>query len=149
MSKLSDGMDGCVVRHTKQRPGRLEYRVIRLCISPPPWPIFHARYLHSWNSVGAQEAGVGNVSPRREFRRRTYRSLLSPSWLSSNRAWKTVPGGGVIYTVLCGRVNRKCTTRSQAASSYLQSLARSLDAFVAIYRVIAIPAPPKVMRPVF
>ena len=26
---------------------------LRRCISTPPEPIFHARYLHGWNSVGA------------------------------------------------------------------------------------------------
>ena len=32
---------------------------------------------------------------------KTYRSVLAPSWLSSNRAWKP-PQGGVIYTVVHG-----------------------------------------------
>ena len=42
---------------------------------------------------------VGTISPR-AFRRRE-RSVLAPSWLSSNRAWKT-PQVGVIYPVVCG-----------------------------------------------
>ena len=28
-----------------------------------PWPIFHAGYLYSWNSGGAKEVVVENVSP--------------------------------------------------------------------------------------
>ena len=54
-------------------------------------------------SVGAKTSfGVGNVSPRAFRRRRTvvrtYRSVLAPPFgLSSNRAWKTALGGGMMY----------------------------------------------------
>ena len=42
---------------------------IRRCMSHPPGPIFHGRYLHnsSWNSVnsvGAKEVSVGKISSR-------------------------------------------------------------------------------------
>ena len=53
-------------------------------------------YLDSWNDGGPKkEVGVGNITPR-AFPR-TCRLLLAPSWLSSNRARKTAPGG-VWYT---------------------------------------------------
>ena len=53
------------------------------CISHPPGPTFHARYLHSsWDSAGAQKVSVGSISPR-AFRRRIVR-YWHPRWLSSN-----------------------------------------------------------------
>ena len=40
-----------------------KYR-IRWCISHPPAPVFHARYLHSWNSVGAKKMSALGTSRR-------------------------------------------------------------------------------------
>ena len=71
-------------------------------ISHPPGPIFHARYqyLHSsWNRCRCPKARRSKHLV--ESFPKTCRSvspLLAPSWLPSNRAWKTTPGGGVIHT---------------------------------------------------
>ena len=73
-----------------QLPGSYYYRIL-WCILHTPGPIFHARYLHSRKSVG--------VKTRRRLKHlaegfpKTYRSVLAPSWLSSNRAWKNRPRG--------------------------------------------------------
>ena len=76
-----------------------------------PYSTVHiAQYLHTnWNSVGAKkEVGVGSGSSR-AFRRRTSRSATSPSWLSSNRAWKNRPGGAIdTYTVVYGSSADAC-----------------------------------------
>ena len=66
---------------------------IQRCVSPHHGPIFYARYLYSWNSAGAKTVGVVSISPR-AFRRRIVRyclllALLTPSWLSGSRPWKT------------------------------------------------------------
>ena len=49
---------------------------------------------HGRNSVGAKKTRrwkhLAKSFPK------TYGSVLAPSWLSSNRAWKTAPGGGDI-----------------------------------------------------
>ena len=74
--------------------------MVYITLSHPPGPLYHDRYLHSsWNSVGATKVGVGNISPR-AFRRRVCRSVMAPSWLLSNRAWKTAAGVcDILYTV--------------------------------------------------
>ena len=92
----------------------------------PHGPIFHGRYLDSWNSVNsaaAKELGVGTISPR-VFRRRIVRYVtllaLAPSWLASNRAWKTAPGVCVcvcvclcvMYTVVYGSSARTSSVRT-------------------------------------
>ena len=57
---------------------------------------FHGRCLHSsWNCVGAYKSwGTKHLVKRFP---KTYRSVLAPSWLSSNRAWKSAPGGCDIH----------------------------------------------------
>ena len=60
-----------------------------------PGPIFHVRYVGSWNSAGAKEIGVRNISPRAFYG--SVLALLAPSWLSSNRAWENRPSS-VWYT---------------------------------------------------
>ena len=58
------------------------------------------RYLHSsWNrSDGARKFSVGIVSPRALPKTYEHRSVLAPSCLSSNRAWKPPQGCySVIY----------------------------------------------------
>ena len=50
-----------------------------ICISHSPGRIFHARYLHSWKYLAA-------IFPK------PCHSVLAPSWLSSNRTWKTARG---------------------------------------------------------
>ena len=52
------------------------------------------RYLHSsWNrSDGARKFSVGIVSPRALPKTYEHRSVLAPSCLSSNRAWKPPQG---------------------------------------------------------
>ena len=60
-------------------------------ITPLPGLIFRAQYLHSWSSIGAQKVRPGKHVA--ESFRKTYRSVLAPSWLSSSRAGKTAPGG--------------------------------------------------------
>ena len=62
-----------------------------------PGPIVHGRYLPSLVGivpVGVKKLCIGNIS-RRELSKdvRSYRSVLAPSWLSSNRPWKTAPAG--------------------------------------------------------
>ena len=65
-------------------------------------PIFHARYLHTWNhSVGANKVGVGKVSPR-AFRRRIAR-YRHPLGCRAIELEKT-PQGGMIFTVVFGTV---------------------------------------------
>ena len=59
-------------------------------------------YLHSWNSVGAKKVGVGYLA---ESFPKTYRSVLPPSWLPSNRAWKTAPGVCDIHRSCAGKMN--------------------------------------------
>ena len=68
-------------------------RTVYITLSHPPGPIIHGWYLQSWNSAGAKEVGGGNISLK-SFPK-TYGSVLAlaPSWLSSNRAWKTGPRG--------------------------------------------------------
>ena len=73
-------------------------------------PVYDGVYHLPWGDFPC------SISPQSEQRRcqkdrlwkqlaesfpKTYRSVLLPSWLSSDRAWKTAPGG-VIYTVVCG-----------------------------------------------
>ena len=55
----------------KARPMRSlrQFTHMRWYISHVAGLIFHARYLHSWNSGGAKMVGVGTISPR-AFRRR-------------------------------------------------------------------------------
>ena len=83
---------------------------VRWRVPHPPGPMFHARYLHSWrswNNACAKKVGVENMLPRL-FRRCGYRSVLLPSWFSSNRAWKTAPGGCDIHRrTRCGRHHRQ------------------------------------------
>ena len=75
------------------------YRVRRQCMSHPPGPIFHARYLHSCNSVGAEKVGVVNISWR-AFRRRVVR-YWHPLRCRAVELGKP-PQECVIYTVLHG-----------------------------------------------
>ena len=71
------------------------YDYTTVFITPPLGTIFHARLLHSsWDSVGADNVGVGSISPR-AFRRRTYRSVLAPSWLSSKSRYTRKTAQGV------------------------------------------------------
>ena len=51
----------------------------------------YARYLHSWNSVGAKKGQ--RWKHLAESFPKTKRSVLAPSWLSSKRARKTARGG--------------------------------------------------------
>ena len=83
--------------------------MVFMCISHPPGPIFHARYLDRRNSVGAKKVAFetprGELSEDVSFGIGTYWHLLAlsvPSWLSSNRAWKTAPGlcDNVIHTIV-------------------------------------------------
>ena len=39
--------------------------VYERCTSHTSWPVFHARYLHSWNSVGAKRSAL--ETSRREL----------------------------------------------------------------------------------
>ena len=39
-----------------------------------------------------KQVGAGDMSPRAFLRHTHHRSVLAPSWLSSNRAWKTARG---------------------------------------------------------
>ena len=54
-----------------------------------PWADFHGRYLHSWNSVCQNGRRWKHLT---KTLTKTHRSVLAPSGLSSNRAWKTAPG---------------------------------------------------------
>ena len=90
--------------------GRCSTAYASVCHTPPQGRFSRGGYLHSsWNSAtGAKKKRSVLEKSRREkaFRPRIYRSvlaLLAPSWLSSNRAWKTAPGGCDIFTVLYGR----------------------------------------------
>ena len=74
---------------------------VQLCVyhTTPLGRFFHVRRIDSWNSVGAQKnkIGVGNVSAR-AFEKDvricvSFRFVLAPSWLSSNRAWNTSLAG--------------------------------------------------------
>ena len=60
-------------------------------ITHTPGPICHGQYLHSWNSVGVEKGR--HWKHLAESFPKAYRSVLASSWLSSNRAWKTLPGG--------------------------------------------------------
>ena len=57
----------------------------------PPGPIFHARYLRSWNSVGAKEVGVENISPR-AFRRCIVQYLSTRFVVEQIELGETAPG---------------------------------------------------------
>ena len=61
-------------------------------------------FLHSWNSVGGKNVGDGKHLA--ESFPKMYRSASAPSWLSSNRAWKTAPGvcDSVIYKITHRRI---------------------------------------------
>ena len=48
-------------------PGHLPHRTMYIAPSPPPGPMFYARYLHSWIRVGAIKESVGNISCRESF----------------------------------------------------------------------------------
>ena len=58
------------IGHTKQ-PGQ-SWGTVRpyttVYVTPSPGSVFLGRYLHTWNTVGAQKLGVGNVSPRAFWR---------------------------------------------------------------------------------
>ena len=73
------------------------------CTSRTAGPIFHGRYLHSRDSVGAKKRRLWKHLA--ESVPKTYGSVLASSWLSSNRAWKTSPGGCVIFTVVYDTLN--------------------------------------------
>ena len=60
-----------------------------------PGSIFHGRYLHTWNSIGAEKVGVENLS-RRAFRRRIVR-YWHPLGCRAIELGK--PLQGVLYTV--------------------------------------------------
>ena len=67
-------------------------------LSHPPGPISRGGYLHSsWNSVGAKNSRRWKVVG--ESFRKTHRSVLARSWLSSNRSWKNAPGVCVILVI--------------------------------------------------
>ena len=56
-----------------------------MCITLTPLgPVFHGRYLHSWNSAGAEKGLRWNYFA--ESFPKTYRSVfaLAPSWLPSS-----------------------------------------------------------------
>lgn len=59
---------------------------------------------HSWNSAGAEKVGALETARRELSDLKTYRSVLVPSWLPSNRAWKTAPGGCDLHTVVYRRL---------------------------------------------
>lgn len=68
-------------------------------IAPPGADFSMGRYLHSWNgATGAKDLGIGNISRNKRAFRKPYRSVLGHSWLSSDRAWKTVPAVCDIYS---------------------------------------------------
>ena len=70
-----------------------------MCITLTPLgPVFHGRYLHSWNSAGAEKGLRWNYFA--ESFPKTYRSVLAlaPSWLTSNRALKSALRGCGIHT---------------------------------------------------
>ena len=86
-----------------------QYR-IRRCRSHSPGPILHARHLHPVGVVvsvpkrSAVETSCRELSEDvlrwfsgSQERVQTYRSVLAPSLMSSNRAWKTAQGGGDIH----------------------------------------------------
>lgn len=54
-------------------------------VKDPPGPIFNGRYLDSWNSRRWKLLAES-------FPKTYYRSVLTPSWLWSNRAWKRPRG---------------------------------------------------------
>ena len=90
----------CTSSATRSSPSEREL------ITRPSGSIFHARYLHSRNSAtGATKVGLGNISPR-AFPY-THRSVLAPSWLSTNRASKNRPRR-VRYAPSC-TVRYSCT----------------------------------------
>ena len=78
------------IKHWKNSPNC----PIRRRIPHRPGPVFHARYLESWNSTGAKKLTL--ETSRRELPK-MYRSILVPSWLSNNEL-KRAPRGCVIYT---------------------------------------------------
>ena len=85
----------CVLRH------------LYITYITPTWDFFfRGRYLHDWSSAGANKGRrwihLAESSPN------AYRSVLTPSWLSSNPPWKTAPGG-------CGIGNREVRGLSSIA----------------------------------
>ena len=90
---------------------------IRRCISHTLGPILHARYLHSWNRVGAEKADVGNISSR-AFRRRVaqYGHPLGCRTIELGKP----PQGGVTYTVVYGTLaSYSEMTKRQSKSIYV------------------------------
>ena len=83
--------------------GRCSTAYASVCHTPPQGRFSRGGYLHSsWNSAtGAKKKGLRwkNVAERKLSEHvyivrywQTCRSVLAPSWLSSNGAWKTAPG---------------------------------------------------------
>ena len=59
----------CRARSCAPRRGITAYYDDNQCTPHTPGTIFHARFLHGWNRVGAQKASVGIISPRAFWRR--------------------------------------------------------------------------------
>ena len=91
-------------------------------LSHPPGPVFHGRYLRSWSTAVVsvpKKVGAGNFFD--DSFPKTCRSVLAPSWLSSNRPWKIAPGvcDCVIYPVVCA-TRRGCRSQTAACSRRLR-----------------------------
>ena len=88
---------------------------IRRCMTHTPGPVFHARCLHSWNSVRAKQIGIGNISPRAS-RRRIVR-CWHPLGCRAIELGPTAPRGCDMHRRL--RCSLLCWTRSPALSLVL------------------------------
>ena len=80
------------------------YTRIRRCVLHPSEPILPGRYIHSWNSGGAEELGVGTVSPR-AFRRRIVR-YWRPLDCRATELGKP-PQVCVVHTVVYGMMRKQ------------------------------------------
>ena len=83
------------------RSMHLDYSIATVYVAP--WPIFHGRNLHSWNSTGANKAGARNVSLR-AFRRRVVRHWHHVGCRAIHLGKS--PKRGVINTVVYGSKSR-------------------------------------------
>ena len=110
-----------------KRESAVCYTVLRRRVTTHPWVDFP-----EWSipplleSFGCQPKRSGLQTSRRELFQRRYRSeFRHPLRLTSNRAWKTAPGG-VIHTVLHGTTRLSPTRGERAAcdgSCYRHALA--------------------------
>ena len=69
---------------------------VRRCTSHPSGLMFHARCVHSWNSLGTKKVGFGTISPRAS------RTRIVRCWHPLGRRAIELgrpPQGGVVHTV--------------------------------------------------